>query len=500
MLMKKLIIVVTLFLPVFLLDAATKPYSLVWNDFNINDNTGLMVLGQIQTKKSSVDKTSRWSIGCECLDRDYADFDRIKHFYGELGAGYARVQSGWARCEKEKGIYDFAWLDKIVDGLIAQGVKPWMCLCYGNPIYSDGGVSLNATIFSEPKVMAAWERYVSAVAKHFKGRVHMYEVWNEPDSGENKKYPERYGDLFASTAEAIRKADKDVLIAGGSFTARFRMDWITGALDRIKERGAAEHVQAVTFHPYYPIPEEATDAILRLKNLVHEYNPSAVLLQGESGCPSQLEYNHALCYHKWTEYSQVKWILRRMLCDFSLDIPSSIFTMVDLQYDFMLQSFGLVRMNLLKEPVYKRPSFYAVSHLISLLDSSMFPYDGVSVVASSGVDIKTAGISKDGKCVAVAYWKGDGKPSDTLDKEKVNALIQGVVFENPALLDPITGRVYDLSYVMLRGGQQRGANATKFTGLPLWDAPMIIIEKEAFSWTPRQLPDGYEPFVDHVGI
>ena len=497
--MRRFLTVLMLLLPLSI-HAAKKPYSLVWNDFNIKDDTGLMVLGQICTRTPSLDMNSRWSIGCECLDREYADFDQIKDFYSELGAGYARVQSGWARCEKEKGIYDFEWLDKIVDGLLERGVKPWMCLCYGNPIYSDGGISLNATIFTDAKTMAAWERYVQAVTKHFKGRVYMYEVWNEPDSGENKKYPERYGDLFAATAKAIRKSDADVLIAGGSFTARFRMDWITKALDRIAEKGAIKHLQAVTFHPYYPIPEEATDAILRLKDLVRGYNPSAILLQGESGCPSQLEYNHALCYHKWTEYSQVKWILRRMFCDFSLDVPSSIFTMVDLQYDFMLQSFGLVRMNLLKEPVYKRPSFYAVSHMVALLDSKMKPFSGIEVTESSGKEIKSVGVSKDGKCIAVAYWKGDDKPSDTLEKDKVNALVQGVIFENPVLLDPITGRVYDLSYVMLRGGQQRGSRATKFTGLPLWDAPLVIIEKEEFDWTAYQLPEGYVPFVDHVGL
>ena len=497
--MKRILIAMVLLLPM-MAHAAKKPYSLVWNDFNIKDDTGLMVLGQVNVSRPYLEMDSRWSIGCECLDRDYADFDKIEDFYGELGAGYARIQSGWARCEQKKGRYDFGWLDRIVDGLIAQGVKPWMCLCYGNPLYSDGGVSLNATIFTDEKVMEAWKRYVTALVKHFKGRIYMFEVWNEPDSGENKKYPERYGDLFAATAEAIRESDPDVMIAGGSFTARFRMDWITRALERIKEKGAIDELQAVTFHPYYPIPEEADDAIVRLGNLVRTYNPSAVLLQGESGCPSQLEYNHALCYHRWTEYSQVKWIMRRMMCDFALDVPSSIFTMVDLQYDFMLQSFGLVRMNLLKEPVYRRPSFYAVSHLVAILDSDMKPYGGISVKESRGHEVRAAGISKDGKCVGVAFWRGDDKPSDILDKEKVNALVQGVVFENPVLVDPVTGRVYDLSYVMLRGGQQRLENATKFTGLPMWDSPLLIMEKDAFDWTACALPEGYVPFVDHVGI
>ena len=174
--------------------------------------------------------------------------------------------------------------------------------------------------------------------------------------------------------------------------------------------------------------------------------------------------------------------------------------MVDLQYDFMLQSFGLVRMNLLKKPVYKRASFHAVQNMVALLNSRMEAFDGVSVEESTGLTVKAAGVQKDGKCVAVMYWNGSDKPSDELSKAHVNALVKGVVFENPALLDPITGRVYDLSYVMLRGGQQRGNNATKFTGLPLWDSPLVIIEKDAFDWTPRQLPEGYVPFVDHVGI
>ena len=132
--MRRFLTVLMLLLPLSI-HAAKKPYSLVWNDFNIKDDTGLMVLGQICTRTPSLDMNSRWSIGCECLDREYADFDQIKDFYSELGAGYARVQSGWARCEKEKGIYDFEWLDKIVDGLLERGVKPWMCLCWQSYIF-----------------------------------------------------------------------------------------------------------------------------------------------------------------------------------------------------------------------------------------------------------------------------------------------------------------------------------------------------------------------------
>ncbi len=42
-----------------------------------------------------------------------------------------------ARTEKEKGVYDFAWLDEIVDNLVKRVLRPWMCLCYGNPVYTE---------------------------------------------------------------------------------------------------------------------------------------------------------------------------------------------------------------------------------------------------------------------------------------------------------------------------------------------------------------------------
>lgn len=59
------------------------------------------------------------------------------------------------------------------------------------------------------------------------------------------------------------------------------------------------------------------------------------LLQGETGCPGQLEYGHAMSWIEWNEYSPVKWDLRQMLSQFSIGVPYSVFTMVDLNYGWM---------------------------------------------------------------------------------------------------------------------------------------------------------------------
>jgi hypothetical protein len=42
------------------------------------------------------------------------------------------LQCGWAKCEQKPGVYDFAWLDEVVNDALAQGVQPWLEVSYGN--------------------------------------------------------------------------------------------------------------------------------------------------------------------------------------------------------------------------------------------------------------------------------------------------------------------------------------------------------------------------------
>ena len=74
-------------------------------------------------------------LGMECLDRDLWDFEPVLEEIKKLGIHMARLQSGWQKTEKMQGVYDFAWLDNIVDKLIENGIEPLLCLCYGNKIY-----------------------------------------------------------------------------------------------------------------------------------------------------------------------------------------------------------------------------------------------------------------------------------------------------------------------------------------------------------------------------
>ena len=125
----------------------TPHWSLTWKKMQ---TTGpeLELIGTLPTRTTHELGASDWSVGCETLDRDYADFDSYKPYLSELGVTSARIQSGWARCEQKKGKYEFGWLDEAVDGLCEQGIRPWMCLACGNPVYG-AQKSLGSRIFTD---------------------------------------------------------------------------------------------------------------------------------------------------------------------------------------------------------------------------------------------------------------------------------------------------------------------------------------------------------------
>ena len=459
----------------------TKPYSVTYNNFWTHP-TGLPELGHLVTHPSDGSGHSRWSVGCECLDRDMGDFSEYRKYLGELGVGYARIQSGWDKTEQKKGKYDFAWLDTIVDGLHEEGLVPWMCLCYANHLYSDAGKSLNAALVKDGPVMDAWLRYVRATVKRYRGKVVMYEVWKEPD-GNKANDPADYGRLLLRTAEAIRECDPDAKVCGFGLTGapKAKREWMATALDVLKDAGRLDLLDVISYHLYYHNPDLTRDDVREFRALVDSYDPRIAIFQGESGCPSQLETGHAMNHWEWTEYSQVKWDLRRMANDFAMDIKGNVFTFVDLRYENMLQSFGLLRMNLLGKFLYKRPSFYGVKHLAGLLSADVYP-SGVEVEYCGGRKIASVGLSDaGGKLLGVMLWYCDRIPGDSLEKTPETITVHHPQFEEPVYVEPITGKVHRLvDTVILRGAAQ--PDHTTYTNLPMWDSPVFIMEKSSVNY------------------
>ena len=86
----------------------------------------LIKIGKIKPRKASEIKNSRIGIGFEKLDRKVFNPEKAYDKLAMIGAKWVRIQSGWERTEQEKGVYDFEWLDSIVDNLLERGLVPWI--------------------------------------------------------------------------------------------------------------------------------------------------------------------------------------------------------------------------------------------------------------------------------------------------------------------------------------------------------------------------------------
>ena len=435
---------------------------------------GLKQIGRLAVRGAKDIKSSKWSVGCETMDRDYANWDSYKAWLEPLGAKHGRLFSGWAKTEQEKGKYDFTWLDPQVREMAAMGVKPWICLSYGNPVYgSDFRLGMRVKqVTDKPEAFEAWLRYCTACVERYKDIVDEWEIWNEP-FGQGPEYAE----MFYRTAKAIRAVQPTAkcFCTAITWNARdpMKSDYAQ-VLEKLKKENALELGSYFIYHPYDKIPEKSYGWYEPLRKFVKSYSGAFDIMQGEVGCPSQLEFAHALHSIEWTEYSQAKWNLRRAMGDAVRSIPSSVFTMIDLQYTFMLQSFGLIRSNTLKEFVYRRPSYYAMQNVYALFDDDTLPQKHLTVKIA-GRDVSCNLFKRLGQSLRV-YWFCDGQPSSELGFAHVDLDIPEKL-DRPVWVELITGRVFEIPDASI----ERRKDGMTLKGIPMWDSPIIVASREAIT-------------------
>ncbi|MET7439554.1 GH39 family glycosyl hydrolase [Streptomyces sp. NPDC004082] len=417
---------------------------------------------------------SKLLIGAETLDRDYTNYRAFAPYLGELGATRTRLQAGWAKTEKTKGVYDWAWLDTIIDDAASRGIKPWVQLSYGNGIYPGGGGSgLGGHIPDSAEALAAWDAWVSAAVKRYKGRVTEWEIWNEPNlAGIPVK---DYTDFFIRTAKLIRAEQADSVIYGPA-EAGIDVAYVKDFLVRLSDQGKTGLLDGVSYHPYNPNPDDAWtyEQVDKVKALIEQYDPGTVLRQGENGAPSRPGSFGALGDLDWTELSQTKWVVRRVLNDLGRGISSSVFSISDLHYPSKINSKGLLQTNSDKSIRYAKPSFYAVQTVASIIDNTVEPIPSYGWSASPSAPLTVQAFAKrTGGQQIVGVWSGTAKPSESNTRTTTDLTFTAGKFQDPVYVDVRTGAVYDIA----ASDWSRQGNTYTFKNVPVYDSPVLIADR-----------------------
>ncbi len=447
-------------------------------------------IGSVRVRGAREIGGSLLGIGAETIDRDFVDFSEIKDHLEPLGAKTVRLQAGWAKCEPQPGHYDFAWLDEIVDGVIDAGMEPWLQTSYGNPIYEGGGgSSLHGGLPTSVLSFDAWDRWVSALARRYAGRVTQWEIWNEPDLLKDNPAIE-YARLYIRTARIIR-AQIPAAKLTGQLAAPGRTEFARTFLQYLDDQNALELVDDISFHGYLANPDVVYDeiegygrgaSVPPLMRTVREFSTTITIRQGEQGCPST-ETTGALKEHKWTELMQAKWMLRRMLTDIGHAVPTSYFQIADMNYRnthknpwYGMNTKGLMRMNPELKFVYRKPSYRAFQALASIFDSTLEPITELRWRATADQPLRVYGFSQEhSRYSAIVYWRTGDAPADQHQLDEVGLDLDPVRIENPVLVDLLTGTVHSLSDTSVAENRRSGT-AASFRRLPLYDSPVVIAD------------------------
>lgn len=467
-------------------------------------------LGTVRPRTAAEIGHSNWTLGCETLDRDFADWDQYRDYIAPLGLKAIRLQAGWAKCERERGVYDFAWLDHIVDDAIARGLDPILETGYGNPIYpGGGGWDLGGGFPASDEALAGWDGWVESMARHFKGRVRDWFMWNEPDhsptDGSARKTPEEIAAFNVRTARAIKRIIPDARIAGLSLANN------TPAFFETCIRALGDDVSLFDwfiYHGYAKAPESSYENVEAQKEVVARLAPHARLRQGENGCPSEMVQRFALARLAWSEYSQAKWDLRRMVGDLGHGVESSVFTICDFNHRGRgMGRFGLLRADEDRRVIGIKRAYYAVQNLVSVFGGEDWVSTALAPVDFSISAYAFAPASGAAPRRVLAFWTHGrdfvepelvGKdpclhlpkpynkrimpylrPGDSFETRPVVLEdIGGEPLRDPVWVDLLTGRVYAFP----RDNVVPCSDRVRYLDVPVYDSPCVLAERDAFVW------------------
>lgn len=453
-------------------------------------------IGTLKPAKANEIESSNWILGCETLDRDFTNYEEYKTYIVPLGIKRLRMQAGWARTEKIKGVYDWEWLDRIINDAVARGLEPWLETSYGNSIYpGGGGENLSAGIPASAEALKAWDQWVEALVKRYQNKIKEWEVWNEPNFGDNEiNTAEQVADLNIRTAKIIKRWQPNAKISGLAM-GHIDLRYADAFFKVLKKKNAFSLFSNFTYHDYVYNPDANYGHIGELKKVLTMYDKNGLLRQGENGCPSEPGYGRgALGNYDWTELSQAKWITRRMMADLGHDIECSILGIIDMAYSSSgpinrLNVKGILKSDSTKKVIRPKIAYYAMQNVVSVFDGSlqrikslMFTYNGNATVKEGEVKYTK---NTDRSLAVYAYeqvntkkqiftlWSDEAIPLNTNQVRNIDFSILNGNFDTPVMVDILTGSVYEIPTEQW----SRKGNVYSFKKIPIYDAPVLIADK-----------------------
>lgn len=174
----------------------------------------------------------------------------------------------WRDMQRDPGGIEFKRLDGWLDLAEARGVE--VVYAFGvTPVWASArpqeAGAYGPGSAAEPARMEDWRQYVRAVATRYKGRIHSYEVWNEPN------WKNFYTGTWTDLAALVREASlivKEIDPTARVILPALASDHGLSVIDDFLRTGVGKYVDVVGYHFYtgHRPPEVMFGMVNRLRD------------------------------------------------------------------------------------------------------------------------------------------------------------------------------------------------------------------------------------------
>jgi len=181
--------------------------------------------------------------------------------------------SDWAHLEPERGKWNFSNTDKQVTLAEQHGIDVIFPLAF-SPTWASSRANEKSAAgipgaAAPPKDLDDWRNYVRTVATRYKGRVRIYEIWNEPNlpsffSGT----PDEMVTLAREASKILKEIDPAIIVVSPSATTSSGVPWLRAFL----QKDGGNYVDVIGFHLYVAPgpPESLVPLISQVRTVMSE--------------------------------------------------------------------------------------------------------------------------------------------------------------------------------------------------------------------------------------
>ncbi len=171
-----------------------------------------------------------------------SDFETMR----KTGVTMLRFGIAWESVEREQGKYNWQFWDMLVAMAARNHITLLPYVCYTPQWLAEKPENFWR---QAPRDPAKFAEFVFTIASRYKGKIHSWELWNEPDNHEFwEGTVAQYAEMVKEGALAVRRADPKAIVILGGQASTFPTDFFR----TLKMKFAIEnYIDVVNIHSYH---------------------------------------------------------------------------------------------------------------------------------------------------------------------------------------------------------------------------------------------------------